>query len=90
MINRLFRIDHRVKSFFPNAPRGAFEPQALLSTCLSHTPEQMLEWFVRRWVMEVTLEEARQHLGIETQRQWNDLAIGEPRPLCVGCIPWWP
>lgn len=25
--------------------------------------------------MEVTLEEARAHLGIETQRQWNDLAI---------------
>ncbi len=26
--------------------------------------------------MEVTLQEARTHLGIETQRQWSDLAIG--------------
>ena len=65
-------------------PRGEFEPQALLSTCLSHTPEQVLEWFVRRWTMEVTLEEARQHLGIETQRQWNDLAIGRTTPALFG------
>ena len=65
-------------------PRGEFEPQALLSTCLSHTPEQVLEWFVRRWAMEVTLEEARQHLGIETQRQWNDLAIGRTTPALLG------
>jgi len=43
-----------------------------------------LEWFVRRWAMEVTLEEARQHLGIETQRQWNDLAIGRTTPALLG------
>jgi hypothetical protein len=42
-------------------PLGEFEPQALLSTTLSHTPKQMLSWFVRRWTMEVTLEEARAH-----------------------------
>jgi hypothetical protein len=29
---------------------------------------------VRRWTMEVTFEEARAHLGMETQRQWNDRA----------------
>jgi DDE superfamily endonuclease len=69
-------------------PRGEFEPQALLSTCLSHTPQQMLEWFVRRWTMEVTLEEARQHLGIETQRQWNDLAIARTTPALFGLYSW--
>jgi hypothetical protein len=61
-------------------PRGKFEPQALLSTNLSHTPMQILTWFVRRWTMEVTLEEARAHLGIETQRQWNDRAIARTTP----------
>ncbi len=65
-------------------PQGEFEPQALVSTHLEHTPAQMLEWFVRRWTMEVTLEEARAHLGIETQRQWNDLAIGRPTPALYG------
>jgi hypothetical protein len=65
-------------------PQEEFEPQALLSTQLPHTPEQMVEWFVRRWTMEVTLEEARAHLGIETQRQWHDLAIGRTTPALFG------
>jgi DDE superfamily endonuclease len=65
-------------------PQGEFEPQALVSTRLDHAPTQMLEWFVRRWTMEVTLEEARAHLGIETQRQWSDLAIGRTTPALFG------
>ena len=65
-------------------PRGEFEPQALVTTQVAHTPAQMVEWFVRRWTMEVTLEEARTHLGIETQRQWNDLAIGRTTPALFG------
>jgi DDE superfamily endonuclease len=65
-------------------PQGEFEPQALLTTQLEHTPAQMLEWFVRRWTMEVTLEEARAHLGIETQRQWHDLAIQRTTPALFG------
>jgi len=64
--------------------QGEFRPQALLSTQLTHTPEQMLEWFVRRWTLEVTLEEARAHLGIETQRQWHDLAIRRTTPALFG------
>lgn len=65
-------------------PLGEFEPQALLSTNLDHTPLQILSWFVRRWRMEVTFEEARAHLGVETQRQWNDLAIARSTPVLFG------
>ena len=57
------------------APKKDFKPQALLSTNRVHTPEQMLSWFVRRWTMEGTFEEARTHLGMETQRQWHARAI---------------
>jgi hypothetical protein len=32
----------------------------------------------------VTFEEARAHLGIETQRQWSDLAILRTTPLLLG------
>jgi hypothetical protein len=34
--------------------------------------------------MEVTFEEARAHLGIETQRQWSDLAIARTTPTLFG------
>jgi hypothetical protein len=65
-------------------PQGEFAPQALVTTQRDHAPAQALEWFVRRWTMEVTLEEARAHLGIETQRQWNDWAIQRTTPALFG------
>src|SRR5262249_48722074 len=48
-----------------------------------HSCGQMLAWFVRRWTMEVTFEEARAHLGMETQRQWNDRAIARTTPALL-------
>src|SRR5262245_59924937 len=57
--------------------------QALLSTNLAYTPEQILPWFVRRWTMEVTFEEARAHLGMETQRQCNDRAMARTTPALL-------
>ena len=56
-------------------PNGLFPPQALLSTDPTITPQQMLTFFIQRWTVETTFEEARAHLGMETQRQWNDQAI---------------
>ena len=65
------------------APHERCKPQALLSTNLAHTCAQRLAWFVRRWTMEVTFEEARAHLGMETQRQWNDRAIARTTPALL-------
>jgi hypothetical protein len=62
---------------------GTFEPQALLSTDLSLSAQQIVEWFVLRWQLEVTFEEARAHLGVETQRQWSDLAIVRTTPALL-------
>jgi len=65
-------------------PDGAFAPQALLCTDPAATPEQILGWFVQRWQLEVTFEEARRHLGVETQRQWSDRAIRRATPALLG------
>ena len=65
-------------------PQGKHDPQAFLSTHVEHTPLQILTWFVRRWRMEVTFEEARAHMGLETQRQWSDLAIARTTPVLLG------
>jgi hypothetical protein len=65
-------------------PAGKFKPQALLSTDVTLTARQIVEWFVWRWQLEVTFEEARAHLGIETQRQWSDLAIQRTTPALLG------
>jgi len=63
---------------------GKFEPQALLSTNQATTASQIVEWFVQRWQVEVTFEEARAHLGVETQRQWSELAILRTTPGLLG------
>src|SRR5207249_6671653 len=39
---------------------------------------------MKRWSLEVTFEESHAHLGIETQRQWSDLAIERTTPLLFG------
>src|SRR5262249_1285283 len=58
--------------------------QALLSTEQSLSAQQIVEWFVMRWQLEVTFEESRAHLGVETQRQWSDLAIVRTTPALLG------
>jgi len=66
------------------SPTGQFESQALLCTDPTATPEQIIGWFVLRWQLEVTFHEARAHLGVETQRQWSDLAILRTTPALLG------
>jgi hypothetical protein len=63
---------------------GKFDPQVLLSTNLSVSPEQILAFFMRRWQMEPTFRHVREHLGVETQRQWSDKAIARTTPLLLG------
>lgn len=65
-------------------PLGKFRSQALLCTDLTIQPEQIVQWFVMRWQIEVTFREVRTHLGVETQRQWSDLAIARTTPALLG------
>jgi hypothetical protein len=58
-------------------------PVALFSNDLSHMPKQIIEAFVGRWALEVTFEESRRHLGMETQRQWSDKAIERTTPIIL-------
>lgn len=65
-------------------PKGRLEPQAFLSTDIEAKPVQILLWFRQRWQVEVTFEQARAHLGVETQRQWSELAILRTTPALFG------
>jgi hypothetical protein len=50
-------------------PEGEYETVCLLCTDQDVIPLQIAEWFVMRWQLEVTFEDTRRHLGVETQRQ---------------------
>lgn len=65
-------------------PLGRFKTQALLCTEVTAQPEQIVAWFIQRWQVEVTHREVREHLGVETQRQWSDPAIARTTPALFG------
>lgn len=65
---------------------GEYEPIALMGVdaLFQLTAIEMIEWFVARWNQEVTHREVRDHLGVETQRQWSDKAIARTTPVLFG------
>jgi hypothetical protein len=65
-------------------PEGKRPPKAIFSTDPTQTAELIVKDFMKRWSLEVTFEEGRAHLGIETQRQWSDRAIERSTPLLFG------
>jgi DDE superfamily endonuclease len=64
-------------------PEGKLRMEAFFCTDLQATPAQILEWVIMRWSVEVTFEEVRAHLGVETQRQWSDKAIARTTPVLL-------
>jgi DDE superfamily endonuclease len=65
-------------------PEGRLADAAFFCTDLQATPIQIIEWGVMRWSVEVTFEEVRTHLGLETQRQWSENAIARTTPVLLG------
>ena len=59
-------------------------PYALLCTDTEAEPLRILQWYLLRWQVEVTFEELRAHLGLETQRQWSERAIARTTPALFG------
>jgi len=65
-------------------PAGQFEPRAFFSTEPSDTAASIITRFAQRWTIEVTFEESRAHLGVETQRQWCDRSVERQTPCLLG------
>jgi len=65
-------------------PEGKLEPRAYFSTNQAQCAAEIVRDAVSRWPIEVTYEESRAHLGVETQRQWSDLAIERSTPCLLG------
>jgi hypothetical protein len=64
-------------------PDGQLEPVLLGCSNLHATAPEVVNFFVRRWRVEVTFAEVRRHLGVETQRQWSELSIERTTPVLM-------
>ncbi len=69
-------------------PTGRRAPEALLCTDPDGQPAAMLTTYLQRWQVEVTFQEVRTHLGIETQRQGAAQAIARTTPVLLGLFSW--
>jgi len=65
-------------------PARKLRDEAFFCTDVAASPQQILTWVIWRWSVEVTFEEARAHLGVETQREWSDKAIARTTPVLLG------
>jgi hypothetical protein len=65
-------------------PSGRYEPRAFRCTDQEQGASSIITDYLKRWPLEVTFEESRAHLGIETQRQWSDKAIERSTPALLG------
>jgi hypothetical protein len=67
-----------------HAIQKASSNREYFSTHQAQGAAEIVEDFVKRWLLEVSYEESRAHLGVETQRQWSDLAIERSTPALLG------
>ena len=76
-----------IRRVLPRDPRGRLDPRALPRAEPESDPLQVARRFVRRWRVEVTFREARDHLGVETRRQWSGRAVARATPRLPGLLP---
>ena len=65
-------------------PQGERRDEVFFTTDPALSPAQIVEAFVRRWSLETTFQEAREHLGLETLRNWSANAVKRSVPFLLG------
>lgn len=54
------------------------------STDPNMRPERIVEWYTWRWNIEVTFQEAKEHLGVESTRNWCKQSVLRSFPCLLG------
>lgn len=65
-------------------PQGKLCDEAFYSTDLTMTPEEMIRHFVERWTIEVTFEESKRFLAVESTRNRKKESVLRSFPLLMG------
>ncbi len=64
-------------------PENKHRPMAIQSTHRCLTSIEIVQHFIKRWQVQLTLEELRAPLGVETHRQWADMSIARTTPVLM-------
>lgn len=63
---------------------GTHRDEYFFTTDLEMTPREIIEAYTGRWSIEVTFEEVREHLGMETTRGWSQQTVLRAEPCLFG------
>jgi len=62
---------------------GGRGQEAFYSTCHNASAEEVIAWYARRWSIEVTFHDSKQHLGFEQPQGWSRKAVERTAPLAM-------
>jgi hypothetical protein len=63
---------------------GTHEDRYFYTTDPSLSPSRVVTLYTGRWSIEVTFQEARQHLGFHTPRNWRERSVLRTAPCLLG------
>ena len=63
---------------------GTYRDEYFFTTDVTQTAKQVIETFTGRWSIEVTFQEVRAYLGVETTRGWIERTVLRAEPCLFG------
>lgn len=73
----------RVRWVVVRDPAGKHRDECFFTTDMTMTPKEIVETYVLRWSIEVTFEETKCHLGLETLRNRSETAVHRSVPMLL-------
>ncbi len=65
-------------------PKGKLRDESFYTTDLAMTPQEIIRHFVERWTIEVTFEESKRFLAVESMRNRKKESVLRSFPLLMG------
>ena len=65
-------------------PKGKLRDEAFYTTDLTMAPQEIIRHFVQRWGIEVTFEESKRFLAVESTRHRKKKSVLRSFPLLMG------
>lgn len=73
-----------VRWVFAHDRDGTHEDRYFHTSDVSLSPSRIITLYTGRWSIEVTFQEARQHLGFHTPRNWCEKSVRRTAPCLLG------
>ena len=73
-----------IKWVFSRDPEGQRKDECFMTTDIALSGKEILEKYVTRWPAETMHQQIREHLGLETQKNWCENSIERCIPLLCG------